>query len=123
MKNYSILATLVLGLVGVFGIIETSSGFNIFGPQSNTLVQQAPFEGHVTIIAKHSDGTVFAYRQSDNTVTIFGKTCASVLIFGTNSTQCSGNSNTNKFTQVAVGTSNSPEVDTSTFLGSEIVRA
>ena len=124
MKNSVVLATVIMAIVGTGSIVGTTDGFGILtNPSSSTNVQQTPFEGHVTIVAKHADGTVYAYRQSDNTVTIYGKTCASVLIFGTNSTQCGGNTSTDKFQYVAVGTSNNPESDTSVYLGSEIVRA
>lgn len=128
MKNYTILATVVMAIIGVGGIIGTTSGFSFTSPtssQGNSPAEQSAFEGHVTVIAKHSDGTVYAYRQSDNTVTQVGKTCAGVALFGSNGTggtaQCGG-AGTNKFQYISVGDSGAALSDGFTFLNSEVQR-
>jgi len=128
MKNYTILATVVMAIIGVGGIIGTTSGFSFTSPtssQGNSPAEQSAFEGHVTVIAKHPDGTVYAYRQSDNTVTQVGKTCAGVALFGTNGTagtiQCGG-AGTNKFQYVSVGDSAAALGDGYVFLNSEVQR-
>jgi len=126
MKNTSILATIVMVVIGVGGIVGSTSGFGTFSNSNGKTAEQSGlFEGHFTVTAKHPDGTVYAYEQSDNTVTIYGKTCVAALAFGTNSTHstCYGTT-APKFTWIGLGNGSAvvPTVDTDYTLSKEAIR-
>jgi hypothetical protein len=128
MKNSSILAALVMAVIGAGGIVGSTSGFgtSISNSNGNTAEQNGLMEGHVTLTAKHSDGTVFAYIQTDNTVTNVGKTCVAAIAFGVNSTSstCYGTTRIGQqFTWIGLGnqTTVSP-LTTDTQLGYQVLR-
>ncbi|MDE1770087.1 MAG: hypothetical protein KGI28_06000 [Thaumarchaeota archaeon] len=128
MKNTSILAAMVMAVIGAGGIVGSTSGFGTFSSSNgNTAEQNGLFEGHLTVTAKHSDGTVYAYSQTDNTVTNIGKGCVAAMAFGTNSSaaSCAGSASQGipRFTWIALGNgSNVATATTDTALGYQVFR-
>lgn len=126
MKNSSALAAIIMAVVGVGGIAGSTSGFGIFSsPNSNTSEQNGLLEGHFTVIAKHPDGTVYAYSQSDNTVTTEGKSCLAGAAFGGNGTNLictNGVTKFPRFTWIAIGNGTTAPLDTDITLQVEALR-
>jgi hypothetical protein len=128
MKNTSILAALVMAVLGVSGIVGSTSGFGTFSNSNgNTAEQNGLMEGHITVTAKHPDGTVYAYIQTDNTVTNIGKGCVAAMAFGTNSSSaiCAGSASQGipRFTWIALGNgTNVATATTDTAIGYQVFR-
>lgn len=124
------LAVCVIAIAGVSGVFGTLNGFSVLPAQTNGVSGSAPLEGHVTVVATHPDGNVYAYRQTDNLVTNVGKTCVGVLVFGVAgnsttdgggavSTHCQATS-VGKFQFIGIGTDTTTAAVEQTHLGKEI---
>jgi hypothetical protein len=117
-----------MAVLGVSGIVGSTSGFGTFSNSNgNTAEQNGLMEGHITVTAKHPDGTVYAYIQTDNTVTNIGKGCVAAMAFGTNSSSaiCAGSASQGipRFTWIALGNgTNVATATTDTALGYQVFR-
>ncbi len=98
----------ITAIVVAAGTFLTTGLLNSQDTSGSIMAEQSGFLGHVTLVATHPDGTIFAYRQGDNAILDNGANCIGNLVFGAqNSTgtgqilkaNCAG-----KFQYVAVGT-------------------
>lgn len=109
MNNYKVPAIFGIAIMAI-GLF-TVSGFSMSPSASQTGIASAgmPMMGHIEMVAKHSDGTIYAYRQTDNVVVAVGKTCTGMLVFGTvanttgsTNTSCGAGGN-GKFQAIGLG--------------------
>lgn len=111
MTSFKTLVIFGIAILTVGGISGTIYGFSTLSSLENkSTTSSLPFAGHVELIAAHSDGAIYAYRQTDNTVVAEGKTCVGALVFGNtgnatsnNDTRCAGGG-FGKFQFIGIGT-------------------
>jgi hypothetical protein len=123
MKRTSTLALMGTAFVVAFGLL----GFN--GVLTNTFVTQYTDPtsikdgihslGHVVAVLKDPDGTIKAYRQSDNIVVTTGKNCMVDDTFG--STGSCANKGA-AFNYIAIGTGSNAQSTTDTNLVNQLTR-
>jgi hypothetical protein len=95
----------ITAIVVAAGTFLATGLLNSQDTSGSTMAEQSGFLGHVTLVATHPDGTVFAYRQGDNSILNNGATCIGNLVFGAKNVttglaaNCAG-----VFKYVAVGT-------------------
>ena len=79
----AILAVAV-GMVGLNGVQGDlfASNTDVAGTEGAAML------GHVVVTHMDENGNVLSYSQSDNVITLVGKNCAAVLIFGTGAASC-----------------------------------
>jgi hypothetical protein len=95
----------ITAIVVAAGAFLTAGLLNSQDTSGNTMAEQSGFLGHVTLVATHPDGTIFAYRQGDNAILDNGATCIGNLVFGAkNATKGLANNCAGVFKYVAVGT-------------------
>lgn len=76
------------------GMASTTSGLfatPLAVSATDVTAESNTFLGHVTLTARDADGTIIAYRQSDNVIVNEGENCVAETIFQDNlGTSCSG---------------------------------
>jgi hypothetical protein len=88
-----------IGLMGLNGVFSMPSG-----APATTYSGGEKSLGHLEVVDKDSSGNIKAYRQTDNVVTLVGRTCTSVLVFGTTAAlQCNQGATSQTFSYIAIG--------------------
>ena len=100
-------------IVVVAAIVAVGAGFLGFSFASNQSIPSQAFltsammNGHIQLVVTDADGTVKAYRQTDNAITTNGENCVAKMLFKgaatTGTGVCTG-SLTNPFSYIALGT-------------------
>jgi hypothetical protein len=80
----------ITAIVVAAGTLLATGLLNSQDTSGSTMAEQSGFLGHVTLVATHPDGTIFAYRQGDNTILDNGANCIGNLVFGAQNSTGSG---------------------------------
>ncbi|MBI1827902.1 MAG: hypothetical protein HY222_07875 [Thaumarchaeota archaeon] len=103
-----------VGMMGVNGFLampstETASTNTVANGGENML-------GHITVVAKDSQGNVKSYRQMDNVVSFVGRTCTAAALFGQPTTAGTNNCNPGTFKYIGIGSVSTVELSSDTGL-------
>jgi len=109
---YAAIIALSIGVLGVYGF----QSFNLGESQtSSTNSEGSHIAGHVTMFVTGPDGSVTAYRQSDNIIVNQGADCANKALFAPSTgitTTCSGSPGTFNVLALGTGTNGNARGDT-----------
>ena len=104
-KSIGLYSAIIAISIGVFGVYGFQS-FNLGESQTSSINSEGPhIAGHVTMFVTGPDGSITAYRQSDNIIVNQGVDCANKALFAPTTgiaTSCSGSPGT--FNVLALGT-------------------
>lgn len=129
MKPYTIALLSIVAVASISVSVLLGPAFSTPMVVASTYNKQAnPLEltGHVTMVARDSDGNIKSYHQSDNMILASGQNCIARELFslgfsGTGVINCEGGVSAGRFTWIAIGTNNVAPARENIALGAQIL--
>jgi hypothetical protein len=129
MKPYTIALLSIVAVASISVSVLLGPAFSTPMVVASTYDKQAnPLEltGHVTMVARDSNGNIKSYHQSDNMILASGQNCIARELFdsdvaGTGVINCQGGVGADQFTWIAIGTDNTAAARENTALGAQIL--
>jgi len=130
----------IIVLVAALAILSGAMGMSMTGAFSDQIMMTAATKnvavglmtGHLEIEARHANGELYAYRQTDNEVVDDGEQCILKMLFATTGTSNAGRGEytstgvgactgalTSAWDVIAIGTTTTSAADTNVKLGNE----